>query len=108
MIARPGQTPVRKGDCGCRRRAATLVLTSLPEDPMKLATTLVLAAVAITIGLTYAADKKDFNGLDKNGDGYLTRTEAASDSNLTKKFKEVDKNGDAKISRAEYAVVKKK
>jgi|SRR5687767_12013395 len=76
---------------------------------MKLATTIVLAAVAITIGLAYAADDKKepgFNVLDKNNDGYLTRTEAVSDSDLAKKFKEADKNGDGKISRAEYLAVK--
>jgi Ca2+-binding EF-hand superfamily protein len=76
---------------------------------MKLATTIVLAAVAITIGLAYAADDKKepgFNVLDKNNDGYLTRTEAVSDSDLAKKFKDADKNGDGKISRAEYLAVK--
>ena len=79
---------------------------------MKLATTIVLAAVGISIGLAYAADDKrkepGFNVLDKNNDGYLTRTEAIGDSDITKKFKEVDKNGDGKISRAEYLAVKTK
>ena len=79
---------------------------------MKLATTIVLAVVGISIGLAYAADDKrkepGFNVLDKNNDGYLTRTEAIGDSDITKKFKEVDKNGDGKISRAEYLAVKTK
>ena len=78
---------------------------------MKLATTIILAAVGITIGLAYAADDRKepgFNALDKNNDGYLTRTEAVRDSDLTKKFKEVDKNGDGKLSRAEYLAVKGK
>ena len=78
---------------------------------MKLATTIILAAVGITIGLAYAADGRKepgFNALDRNDDGYLTRTEAAGDSDLTKKFKEADKNGDGKVSRAEYLAVKGK
>ena len=49
-------------------------------------------------------DKNDpgFNKLDKNGDGYLSRTEAAGNPTLAKNFKQVDKNGDGKLSRAEY------
>jgi Ca2+-binding EF-hand superfamily protein len=76
---------------------------------MKPAPTIILAIAAITIGLAYAADDKKepgFNVLDKNNDGYLTRTEAAGDSGLAKKFKDVDRNGDGKISRAEYLAVK--
>ena len=49
-------------------------------------------------------DKNDpgFNKLDKNNDGYLSRTEAARNKTLAKNFKQVDKNGDGKLSRAEY------
>jgi Ca2+-binding EF-hand superfamily protein len=49
-------------------------------------------------------DKNDpgFNKLDKNNDGYLSRTEAAGNPTLAKGFKKVDKNGDGKLSRAEY------
>jgi Ca2+-binding EF-hand superfamily protein len=49
-------------------------------------------------------DKNDpgFNKLDKNHDGYLSRTEAAGNPTLAKGFKKVDKNGDGKLSRAEY------
>jgi len=79
---------------------------------MKLAPTIILVIAGITIGLAYAADDKKkepgFNVLDKNNDGYLTRTEAAADSDLTKKFKQADKNGDGKVSRAEYLAVKGK
>src|SRR5215212_609304 len=82
------------------------------ESLMKLATTLILAAVGIAVGVAYAADDKKkepgFNVLDKNNDGYLTRVEAAGDGELAKKFKEADKNGDGKLSRAEYLAVKGK
>ena len=49
-------------------------------------------------------DAKDpgFNKLDKNGDGHLSRLEAAGNPSLAKNFKQVDKNGDGKLSRAEY------
>ena len=73
---------------------------------------LVAAALALAVGAGYAADEhigKDkskndpgFNALDKNHDGYLSRTEAAANPALAKKFKEADKNGDGKLSRVEY------
>ena len=73
---------------------------------MKIATTLVIAAVGIGVGLAYAADDKKkepgFNVLDKNNDGYLTRVEAASDSGLAKKFKEADRNGDGNLTAEEF------
>jgi Ca2+-binding EF-hand superfamily protein len=70
---------------------------------------LVAAALALAVGAGYADDKvgKDandpgFHALDKNKDGYLSRTEAAANPMLAKKFKEADKNGDGKLSRMEY------
>ena len=70
---------------------------------------LVAAALALAVGATYAEDKvgKDkndpgFKALDKNNDGYLSRTEAAGNPELFKKFKQADKNGDNKLSRMEY------
>src|SRR5437879_5737068 len=64
---------------------------------------LVAAALALAVGSGYAEDKigKDdndpgFHALDKNKDGYLSRTEAAANPMLAKKFKEADKNGDGK------------
>lgn len=71
---------------------------------------LVAAALALAVGAGYAADdhigkdKNDpgFHALDKNKDGYLSRTEAARNPELSKKFKQADKNGDNKLSRVEY------
>ena len=73
---------------------------------------IVAAALALAVGVGYAADEHigkdkskndpDFNALDKNHDGYLSRTEAAANPALAKKFKEADKNGDGKLSRVEY------
>jgi Ca2+-binding EF-hand superfamily protein len=52
-------------------------------------------------------DKNDpgFNALDKNNDGFLSRTEAAGNAGLAKNFKQADKNGDGKLSRTEYLAV---
>jgi Ca2+-binding EF-hand superfamily protein len=70
---------------------------------------LVAAALSLAVGAAYAEDKigrdKDdpgFNNLDKNHDGYLSRSEAAGNPALAKRFKEADRNGDGKLSRAEY------
>jgi len=73
---------------------------------------LVAAALAVAVGTAKAEDKigkdeKDpgFNALDKNNDGYLSRTEAAKNPDLVKNFKTADKNGDGKLSRTEYLAV---
>ena len=89
---------------------------------MRLAQTLfflVAAALALAVGSANAADNKasagatsdkigtdkndpGFNNLDKNHDGYLSRSEAAGNPTLAKKFKEADRNNDGKLSRSEY------
>jgi Ca2+-binding EF-hand superfamily protein len=73
---------------------------------------LVAAALALAVGTAQAEDKvgkdaKDpgFNALDKDNDGFISRTEAMGNPNLAKKFKEADKNNDGKLSRTEYLAV---
>src|ERR671935_2225076 len=79
---------------------------------MKFAKTLLIgvSSLALGTGAALAADKakdKDpgFNKLDKNNDGYLSRSEAAKNPYLSKRFKEADKDGDGKLSRTEYLAV---
>jgi hypothetical protein len=77
---------------------------------MKFVKTLVIAASTLALGMgsAFAAKSKDdpgFNKLDRNNDGYLSRTEAAKNPYLAKHFKEADKNGDGKLSRTEYLEV---
>lgn len=43
----------------------------------------------------------DGNGLDKNGDGFIDRAEAAASPRLAGKFDELDGNKDGKLARAE-------
>jgi Ca2+-binding EF-hand superfamily protein len=99
---------------------------------MKLAQTLfflVAAALALAVGSVNAADTKaksetkaehkaaagatsdkigtdkndpGFNKLDKNDDGYLSKSEAAKSPTVAKRFQQADRNHDGKLSRAEY------
>lgn len=46
-----------------------------------------------------------FNGLDKNSDGYLSRTEAKANAHLAANFKAADRNKDGKLNRTEYRAV---
>jgi hypothetical protein len=77
---------------------------------MRIAKPLVIGASALALAVGYAyADKPandpGFNALDKNNDGWLTRTEAAKNPYLAKNFKKADKDGDGKLSRTEYLTV---
>jgi Ca2+-binding EF-hand superfamily protein len=73
------------------------------------------SAFALAMGSAFAADNKaksaktdndpGFTKLDKDHDGYLSRTEAAANPQLAKRFKEADKDGDGKLSRKEYLTV---
>jgi len=66
------------------------------------------SALVLAVGFAYAdrpANDPGFNALDKNNDGYLSRTEAAKNPELLKNWKQADKNGDGKLSRTEYLAV---
>src|SRR5438067_2531531 len=67
---------------------------------------LVAAALALAVGASYAEDKvgrdKDdpgFNNLDKNKDGYISRSEAKGNPTLYKNYKKAEQNGDVKLAR---------
>ena len=77
---------------------------------MKIAkSVLVASALALASGVAFAGGdakhEKGFNAMDKNGDGFLTKAEAASNKDLLAKWKEADKNNDGKLSRTEYLTV---
>ena len=81
---------------------------------MKSAKLLLLGAtLALAVGAASAdnhtARAKDrepgFNALDKNNDGYISRSEASGNPYVKKEFKSADSNGDGRLSRAEYLAV---
>jgi hypothetical protein len=71
-------------------------------------TVLTAAAMALACGFAYGADdkqRKGFNDMDKNGDGKLTRAEAAGNKDLLARWKEADADGDGVLTRFEYLKV---
>ena len=69
---------------------------------------LIASALALAAGPAFAEKSKDdpgFNKLDKNNDGWLSRSEAMKNSYLRKNFKAADKDSDGKLSRTEYLEV---
>jgi len=67
-------------------------------------------AMSLSFGSAWAADSakdKDpgFNGLDKDRDGYVSRTEAQANPQLAKQFATADTDHDGKLSRTEYLKV---
>ena len=63
------------------------------------------AALVLGIGTAYAADVPNFNQMDKDNDGALTRSEAAGNPRLLAHFAQVDDDSNGTISRAEYLQV---
>jgi Ca2+-binding EF-hand superfamily protein len=70
------------------------------------------AAFALMLGTAHAAsgdkqsrDVPNFNQMDKNNDGALTRSEAAANPRLLAHFDKVDDDGDGKLTRGEYLAV---
>jgi hypothetical protein len=61
------------------------------------------ASLALVAAPAYAADDPPgFNGLDRDNDGQITRSEAARNPVLTRRFGEADEDKDGKVTRAEY------
>lgn len=62
------------------------------------------ALLAMT-GAALAGEVPSFDELDKDGDGYITRDEAAVVPGLWEHFPAFDRDGDGLLSREEYSVV---
>src|SRR5918999_3152772 len=79
------------------------------ENTMNFAkSVLAIAAMALACGGAFAADdkqRKGFNDMDKNGDGKLSRAEAAGNKDLLARWKEADGDNDGMLSRVEYLKV---
>jgi len=71
------------------------------------------ALVVVCLGLTasIAAAASDsaqrFNQLDTNGDGQVSRDEAAADPAMAQRFEQMDVNKDGFLSRDELVVAKR-
>lgn len=64
---------------------------------------ILIAAACLTFaGIAHAADAPGFNDLDKNGDGKLSRAEAAGNPSLARDFAKSDDDKDGFLTRAEY------
>jgi hypothetical protein len=69
---------------------------------MALASGLILAT-----GLAFAGgDKASFDDLDKDGNGAISRTEAAEHEKVASSFDDADTNGDGQLSESEFSAVK--
>ena len=84
---------------------------------MKFSQAVIAAAALALASSAFAADKQTnkqsasnmsrsedsgFAKLDKNKDGYISKSEAAGEKTLSKDFAKWDMNNDGKINRAEY------
>ena len=64
------------------------------------------AAVALALaGPLHAADVPNFNQMDKNNDGQLSRSEAQGNPKLADQFTQVDGDNDGMLSRTEYLAI---
>ncbi|HEX2493500.1 MAG TPA: hypothetical protein VHK24_06955 [Steroidobacter sp.] len=97
-----------KRSCGARTQRADHPL--LQEITMFRLITL-LAATLLSVGaMAQEQPKRDttmkstatFDSLDKNADSQISKTEAASDKNLSDTFASLDTNGDGYLSKSEY------
>jgi len=68
---------------------------------MTLARFLVLAASALAVATAYA-DTNAFKSLDIDGDGMVSKAEAAGHAEVTLAFDRADRNRDGKLTLAEY------
>lgn len=71
--------------------------TSTDQDPMEKTSTSADTSVSM---------QARFQALDTNGDGYIDKTEAASNSALLQQFDKLDVNHDSKLSPSEFANAK--
>ncbi len=59
-------------------------------------------ATVLSVAPALAAAALVYEDLDTNADGYLSRSEVASDPTLYEEFDRVDSNGDGKINIDEF------
>ncbi len=57
-------------------------------------------------GAAASVQPADFDNLDRNGDGYLSRIEIAAVPDIARRFAQFDSDKDRRLSRAEYAAAR--
>ena len=65
-----------------------------------------LLVAFLSFGAAARAQPHDFASLDRNGDGYLTRIEAAADADIAKRFSQFDADKDRRLSETEYGAAR--
>ena len=63
---------------------------------------LLIAASLVASATALAQPAADFEALDRNGDGYLSRLEAAAAPEIAKRFAQFDIDNDRRLSLDEY------
>ena len=69
---------------------------------------IVVTALAACSGMERQAGPdaaRAFRGLDRNGDGYITRDEARRDDAVARAFDVADRNGDGKLDAEEFRLI---
>jgi len=63
----------------------------------------VVVVLMFGFGHVFAETKVTFDQFDEDGDGYITKSEAADSSNMTKNWKQADKDSDNKLDVSEFS-----
>ncbi|RFA31350.1 hypothetical protein CAI21_01610 [Alkalilimnicola ehrlichii] len=63
---------------------------------------LVLGAALLALANPSFAQAPPFAEVDQDGDGIITREEAAQHAEISRQFDEIDRNQDGRLDRAEY------
>jgi hypothetical protein len=61
-----------------------------------------LLVASLAVSALACAQSQDFSTLDRNGDGYLTRIELGTESEIAKRFAQFDADKDRRLSPAEF------
>ncbi len=61
-----------------------------------------------TIGTAFAGEKAGFSSLDTDGDGFISKTEAAANEGLSSAWSQVDADMNEKLDESEFSAFETK